>query len=238
MMSMPDSIKPRKLSDEVQDRLLGLIRDGGLRPGDALPSERELMTRYGVGRPAIREAMQSLQHMGIIEIRHGGRPRIAPPSVEGLVDQLGTSMRHLLTHTDRSLDHLKEARVALEVEMARVAAEKRSAADIADLTAIIDRQEAARDDAEAFLDLDGAFHRRIATISGNPIFEALSQGVFGWMRTFHVEQVRKRGLEALTLREHRKILEAISLGNAQAAGQCMREHLERANALYHQENAP
>lgn len=237
MMSMPESIKPRKLSDAVQDRLLDLIRRSGLRPGDALPSERELMAQYGVGRPAIREAMQGLQHMGIVDIRHGGRPRVASPSVDAMVDQLATSMRHLLTHGDRSLEHLKEARIALEVEMARVAATRRTADDIAELTAIIAAQTAAQPDPEAFLDHDAAFHRRIAAVSGNPIFEALSDGVFGWMRSFHVEQVRKLGLEALTLREHRNILDAISAGNPQAAAQSMRDHLERANALYHQENA-
>lgn len=237
MMSVPESIRPRKLSDEVQHRLLTLIRENGLAPGDHLPSERELMSRYDVGRPAIREAMQSLQHMGVIDIRHGERPRVAAPSLDGLVDQLGTSMQHLLKHSDTSLDHLKEARVALEAEMARIAAQRRTEADLAALRDILDRQAKARNDPEAFLECDGQFHRQIAAISRNPIFETISHGVFTWMRAFHVEQVRKRGLEALTLAEHRAILTAIESGDSASAAQCMRAHLERANALYHQENA-
>ncbi|WP_281261484.1 transcriptional regulator NanR [Albidovulum aquaemixtae] len=236
-MSVPESIRPRKLSDEVQERLLRLICEERLTPGDALPSERELMARYEIGRPAIREAMQSLQHMGVIEIRHGGRPRVAAPSLDALVEQMGTAMRHLLTHSQSSLGHLKEARVSLEAELARIAAAKRTDEDIADLTALLAKQKSARADGEAFLEIDGRFHRRIAAMSGNPIFETVAHGIFTWMRAFHVEQVRKRGLEALTLAEHRTILDAIAAGNGEAAARSMRDHLDRANALYHQENA-
>lgn len=236
-MSSPESIRPRKLSDQVQERLLHLIRDDRLAPGDALPSERELMVRYQVGRPAIREAMQSLQHSGVIEIRHGGRPRIASPSLDGLLEVLGPSMRHLLTHSQSSLDHLKEARVLLESEMARMAATRRTEADIAELQALLAEQDNLRTDSEAFLESDGQLHRRIAALSGNPIFETLAFGIFSWLRTFHTEQVRKRGLESLTLAEHRAIVEAIIQGDAAGAASAMRAHLERANALYHQDNA-
>jgi len=62
-------IRPKKLSDEVEDRLLALIRADDLKPGDALPSERALMARYGIGRPAIREAMQSLQPVSYTHLR-------------------------------------------------------------------------------------------------------------------------------------------------------------------------
>lgn len=237
MMTVPkNEIRPRKLSDEVQDRLLRLIREERLSPGDALPSERALMAEYGVGRPAIREAMQSLQHMGVVDIRHGGRPRVAEPTLDGLVERLATGMRHVLTHSESSLEHLKEARVSLESEMARMAATRRGEDDVRDLRAILASQKALRTEAERFLEEDGRFHRRIAAISGNPIFETVAHGIFSWMRTFHVETVRKRGLESLTLAEHGAILDAIADGDGEAAARAMRDHLERANALYDQEN--
>ncbi|MBS8227327.1 transcriptional regulator NanR [Vannielia litorea] len=235
MMSLPDGIKPRKLADEVQERLLRLIREDGLGPGDALPSERELMARYEIGRPAIREAMQALQHRGVIEIRHGGRPRVAEPSLDGLIGQLGTGVRHLLAHTS-SMDHLKEARAALEAEMARIAARRRTEVDIASLEALLAAQELSAEEPEKFLEIDGKFHRRIAAISANPIFETLAAGVFDWLRDFHAEAVRKRGLEQLTLTEHRAILDAIAAGDEGAAAKAMRDHLERANELYHQDH--
>ncbi|MGB0659034.1 MAG: transcriptional regulator NanR [Mangrovicoccus sp.] len=233
-MSEETPIRRKKLSDEVQDRLLAHIREKQLRPGDVLPSERELMALYQVGRPAIREAMQDLQRMGLIEIRHGGRPKLARPSLDGLLSQMGTSIDHLLTHSDQSLGHLKEARILLETEMARIAAQRRTDEDIEALTALIDAQDLARDDSASFLDHDGAFHARIAEISGNPIFQAVSQAIFGWLRLFHIEQVRKRGLEPLTLAEHRLILRGIKEGDAEAAAEAMQDHLTRVNSLYHQ----
>ncbi|NCX82862.1 MAG: GntR family transcriptional regulator [Rhodobacteraceae bacterium] len=70
MMTIPDLISPRKISHDVRDRLIELIQGDGMTPGTPIPSERELMAKYGVGRPAIREAMQQLQLMGLITIRH------------------------------------------------------------------------------------------------------------------------------------------------------------------------
>ncbi|EPX79508.1 transcriptional regulator NanR [Salipiger mucosus] len=235
-MTPSDPIRPRKLSDEVHARLLALIREGRLAPGDALPSERELMARFEVGRPVVREAMQRLAQAGLVEIRHGGRPRVAEPSLDVLVDQLGLSMQHLLTHSAATLDHLKEARLALERELARIAARRRTKEDMTALRAVLDAQEDARETPERFLDLDGQFHRTIAAISRNPLFESLCHGIFSWLRDFHVDFVRSPGQEALTLAEHEAILEAIGRGDADAAAQAMHDHLERAKRLYAPEN--
>lgn len=80
MTSAPtDPIPRRKLYQEVMDRLIEWIGSGEFAPGDQLPSERELMQRFQVGRPAIREAMQNLDRMGIIVISHGERARVAGP---------------------------------------------------------------------------------------------------------------------------------------------------------------
>ena len=62
----PDRIIRRKLSDQVLDRLRDMILSGEVKPGDPLPSERSLMERFGVGRPAVREALQALHQNGLI----------------------------------------------------------------------------------------------------------------------------------------------------------------------------
>jgi len=239
MTSEPDDMPPirrRKLSDDVHERLLAFIQSGDLQPGDTLPSERELMARYGVGRPTIREAMQNLQRTGLIEIRHGERPRIAAPSMEAMADLMAQSMRHLLRHSETTLQHLKEARATFEIEMARIAARKRRPEQVAHLRKTLDRQRAAGSDSPEFLELDGEFHRSIAAISGNPIFESLSKSLFDWLAHFHFDLVRKPGLEKLTLNEHAMILEAIEAGDPDAAAKHMEDHLYRANSLYHQDN--
>lgn len=233
-MSTPNEpIKRRKLSDDVQDRLLEIIRGPDYAPGDLLPSERELMRAYSVGRPAIREAMQNLARMGLIEIRHGERPKVAAPSLNKTVEQLGDTMRHLLRHSPADLAHLKEARIVFETQMARIAAEKRHSEDISKLVQIVDKQEQLSSNSDLFLEHDGAFHRAIAEISGNPIFSSLSEAMFGWLAHFHIDLVRKPGLEKLTIKEHRDIIEAIADRDEQRAAQAMTDHLNRANALYH-----
>lgn len=233
-MSTPTTpIKRRKLSDDVQDRLLEIIRGPDYAPGDLLPSERELMRAYSVGRPAIREAMQNLARMGLIEIRHGERPKVAEPSLNKTVDQLGDTMRHLLRHSPADLAHLKEARIVFETQMARIAAEKRHPDDISKLVQIVDKQEQSSSESDLFLECDGAFHRAIAEISGNPIFSSLSEAMFGWLAHFHIDLVRKPGLEKLTIKEHRDIIEAIADRDEGRAAKAMTDHLNRANALYH-----
>lgn len=227
-----EALSRRKLSDLVEERLLTQIQDGAMRPGDTLPSERELMARFEVGRPAIREAMQSLQRKGLIEIRHGERPRVAEPSFDRTVSALSETMRHMLLHTENTLDHLKEARALFEVQMAGIAAGARTEADIAELAAVVAAHAEAPPGSEAFLRLDGAFHQTIAGISGNPIFRSLSGALFGWLSEFHRDLVHSPGHENVTLAEHRGILAAIAAGDRALAMDRMRDHLARADAAY------
>jgi len=227
-------IQRRKLSDAVLDVLLREIQNGTLKPGDLLPSERALMASLGVGRPAVREALQSLQRMGLVEIRHGERARVGEPSIGHMVEGMGETMRHILAHSPASLEHLKEARATFEREMARTAARKRTEADVRRLRATVDEQEAAREEPRRFQALDGRFHREVAAISGNPIWPAVAEAVFDWLSHFYVDLVHVPGLEKLTLAEHRQIVDAIAAREPEAAGQAMADHLTRANELYRQ----
>lgn len=237
MPPTPLPIRRRKLSDEVRERLLVQINEGDLRPGDPLPSERELMASYGVGRPAIREAMQQLDSLGLIVVRHGDRPRLASPRLGLLAEQLTLTMRHVLTHDETILAQLKEARVIVETGTVRLAAEMRSEADLENLRDILARQLLARRDPQEFMRRDCDFHAAIASISGNVVLSSVVRAVFDWMARFHTHAVRSSGLERLTLKEHEAIFAAISSRDADAAAGAMRDHLTRANALYRQETA-
>ena len=116
MTLISDPIVRRKLSDEVFDRLKSLITSGELQPGDAMPSERDLMERLGVGRPAIREAMQQLSNMGLLTISHGERAKVRQPTAKSILRQVDTVARVLLSASpvDRSSSASSDCRRVLK----------------------------------------------------------------------------------------------------------------------------
>lgn len=232
MLSAPDPIPRRKLSDEVFDRLKRMIVSGEVRPGQALPSERELMDRFGVGRPAIREAMQALANMGLISISHGERSRVCHLTARSITQQVDLTAQIMLATSPQSLDHLKGARAFFERGMVREAALKAAAPDIGRLRDTIGRQREALGDADRFIAADMRFHTEIAKISGNPIFEAVSEALLGWLRSYHTEMLIWSGKENHTLAEHAAILAAIEARDVDAAERAMERHLDRSAALY------
>jgi len=235
----PEKIVKRKLSDEVFDRLFALIEHGEFNPDDKLPSERDLMTRFGVGRPAIREAMQTLESAGVITITHGERARVTRPSAFTVISQVDHAARRLLATSPSSLDHLKEAREFFELGMVREAAARATAADMERLSAALATQAAqlGKDPAK-FVAADMAFHTAIAAITGNPIFEACSAAMLQWLSRFHSGVLRWKGRERQTLAEHREILEAVAAHDPGRAAEAMLAHLRRTRSFYQRKKPP
>jgi DNA-binding FadR family transcriptional regulator len=234
-----EQIQRRKLYQEVLERLRERIRSGEIPPGAQLPSERDLMEFYGVGRPAVREALQALERSGIVEIAHGERARVVVPTAERLIDQIAEGAKHLLNTQPGTLEHLKQAREFLEAGLARLAAERADDDDIARLRRRLQEHRDAVPDARRFMACDMAFHRELARISGNPIFPAIVEALFQWASDYHQPMVRAPGAEQLTLAEHARLTEAVAAHDPDAAERAVREHLTRANALYRQvDNKP
>ncbi len=232
---MSDALKisRRKLSDDVFDRLYAMLLSGDYTPGDHLPSERELMALFGVGRPAIREAMQTLERLGLVAIQHGQRPRVTAPTAEGLLSQIELTAMHMLSSSPQSLEHLKEARSFFELGMVARAARTAGEADIARLEELLDRQcRELNRDAGAFIKADMAFHQAIAVTTGNPIFIAVSHAMLDWLAHFHTSMLHWKGNEHVTLEEHERILDAIRRHDEAEAVKEMRSHIDRARALY------
>jgi DNA-binding FadR family transcriptional regulator len=227
-----DHSATKKLSGQVLDGLLALIEAGEFAPGGVLPSERELMARFEVGRPAVREALQTLENMGLAKIRHGGRARLVRVEPKLILEQVNLSVRHLLAADPGNREHLREARLMFESAMVRLAAAKATEEEIAVLReALAAQRDAAQDPAE-FIRRDIAFHAAIARISGNPVFSAVSEAMLGWLFEFSPRQLRVPATEELTLAEHTAILDAIAAHDPEAAVFALRAHLTRANPLY------
>lgn len=227
-----EPVQKKKLYESVLDRLIEAITSNEFPPGSQMPSERELMAKIGVGRPSIREAMLTLQQMGLIKISHGERARVVKPSIDVIVDQISSAMFMLLLTNPRGLEELKSARIMMEVGLVRLAAERAGPNDLRYLQDAIREMREATGDAAAFVAADMKFHEVIAGISGNSLIAAAVGAILGWLSKFRHEMVAVKGAETLTVQEHEAIFQAIVDRDPNAAEQAMQRHLSRANALY------
>jgi GntR family transcriptional repressor for pyruvate dehydrogenase complex len=226
-----DTIRRRKLHEEVAARLEDMIARGHFQVGDQLPSERELMERFGVGRPSIREALAALQNMGLVAISSGERARVTRPTPEVLVGQLSGAARHFLAQPD-GVRHFQEARRLFEAGLARHAAEHAGADDLGQLKAALDANEAALGDLAEFERTDVGFHFVLAQIPRNPIFTALHHALGEWLIHQRTISLRVEGAALRAFDAHRRIFDAVSAHDADRAEREMLAHLTQVGELY------
>ena len=223
-------IQRRKLSDEVIRRLEEMILGGRLPIGEYLPSERDLMETFAVGRPSIREAIFALQRMGLVASGPGGRPMVARPSPEALIDELGGAARYLLSQED-GIRQFQGARRLFEAAVAREAARQATDAQIEEL------QEALRFNQRAQSDLelersDVLFHLAVARIPGNPIYTAIHEAMLSWLTEQRRMSMRLREAIERARLAHGRVFEAIRARDPDAAEQAMALHLDEVATYY------
>lgn len=225
---MNQVILRRKLSDEVLDRLEKMVAQHPV--GASLPSERELMELYGVGRPSVREALHALETKGLVQIRSGERPKVTRPTADSMLAQLSGAARMLLEQPAGVL-HFEQLRLFLEESIARYAATHASEQQIADLQAALEANERAIPHARAFADTDVAFHRILMEIPENPIFTSVHQALVDWLISQHTPKADPPG-NLSAFEGHRAVMNAILQHDPEAAGLAMRDHLMAARRRY------
>lgn len=221
----------RRLYQEVADRLEHLIRAGDLPEGGSLPSERELMERFAVGRPAIREALLSLQQKGLIAIGNGERARVSAPDAERLIGALSGAAQVYLARAE-GVRQFQAARRVFEGALARQAARLASDDDVARIGRALHANRAARGDPAAFQASDIDFHLQIVRTSGNPLLSGVHQALSGWLLEQRRVSLTAPGAEASAFGFHERIHAAIAARDADMAEAAMHAHLDAVADLY------
>ena len=226
-MENPQAFQPvdrRKVYEQVAEQLLAQIGARHLRPGDPLPSERELTESFGVGRSSIREALRMLESQGVITSMNGGTFVVAQAS-----NPLHSSLELVFTlDNETGLHDLYELRRIIDCEAAALAAVRRTDDHLAQMALAIDEMERALPaHGESFVLADLRFHLAIAEATGNRLILYAMQAARDVVRRALLTVVKVPQSPESAIVEHRGVYEAIRSGNPEWARNAMREHLER-----------
>ena len=221
-MATFEPVRKSAIAEEISARLLSLIQEKQLKPGDKLPPERELAATMQVSRPSLREALRALSMMNVVEIRQGDGTYVTSLEPDLLVEHLD----FVISLDDSTIHHLFEVRRILEVGIAGLAAQRASNAQTAALEAMFNQSVECRHDAVAFLQIDLAMHDLMAEATGNPLLRRVMasmsrMGLVSRSRTGASQSVRDR-----TVTDHRAIVAAIKAHDPDAAAQAMLDHLD------------
>ncbi|MBD1565952.1 GntR family transcriptional regulator [Vibrio sp. SA48] len=217
-------MKKTKLSDSVAEELEKLIMNKTLKEGDTLPSERDLMTAFDVGRPSVREALMKLSQKGLVEIKSGEKTRVTKPCTQTLINNVSGLAIGLLAQKEgkRQFEQLRQV---FEIAIVREAAIVRTETDLKILYNTLQQNKLNCDDYDAFVNSDIAFHRCIIDIIKNPMISSLYESLISWLiKTRNPSDYTPYHIQ--NYHEHVKIYEAIAEGDPNKADQCMREHLD------------
>lgn len=216
-------IERKRLADQVADQLMELIADGRLKPGDRLPSELELMKQFQVGRSSIREAIGALSLIGLITVKPGQGTHVADFSAEGIGKRIG-----LIGIGREKISELVEARIELECAIVRLAAERATEVDLAEIRSKHEKLKMAlsKDDEPITSDLE--FHLAVARSCHNSVLirflMELRQPIYHWMK----QKAKYDWGYAPVYDQHEAIVKAIENRDGDRAEEALKSHLRSA----------
>jgi GntR family transcriptional repressor for pyruvate dehydrogenase complex len=214
-------IRRNKVYEEVAKQIERLILKK-LKPGDKLPSERELAEMLQVSRSSIRDAIRGLELMGLVEPRQGAGTIVREPSAEQSLNPFEDALKRRQELVSELLDFRK----MLEPPLAARAATHASPDEIAEMEEILQRQEATLSRGEASIAEDAEFHYSVALASGNSVVLKVIDILMDLLRETRERSLQLEGRPQKSLAGHRRILAAIKRHDAEAAKDAMRRHIE------------
>ncbi|MEX3747904.1 MULTISPECIES: FadR/GntR family transcriptional regulator [Lysinibacillus] len=219
--------QPKKKAYEViVDQIREYFLNGELQPGEKLPTERELASRFNVSRTSVREALRKLEIKGIIEIKQGSGSFIRTPEYHSLGEELSST----IIKTEKKLIYeMLELRQALEVECAFLASRRATSEDLERIGKALEMMDQVKNDVELGIQADLSFHINIVLASHNSIFlqlfQTLSEHMQDTIRVTRRQRLNDPERTQETIDEHKEIFLAIAAGDANQAKQLMEKHI-------------
>ena len=228
-MELPDvgPIKSTRIYAEIVRQIKALIAEGRLKSGDQLPPERDLAAQFKVSRTSVREALRTLESLGLIEIRPGEGTFVREVSVESLIEPLA----HVILSQREAVGELFEARRLLEPALAGLAARRATQDDLQEMERILEEQ--AKEVAAGLTGLaqDAAFHASIAASVRNRAIMRIVNALMDLLTQSREESLQTPGRPTRSHQDHRRVLAAIRSRDEDGARRAMLDHLNAVEAL-------
>lgn len=227
MITTSNSPAYRVIADSIRDD----IRSRRLIPGDRLPSEFELASRFGVSRPTVREAIRELASLHLVQTTRGsaGGTFVVVPRATEVVDTISTAVE-LLAGTDAlTVDDMLEARELLEIPAIRMAATRRSDQQLESIVSCLNQLEGTNN---VDSPTNWTFHTLLVNAANNPLIDLAAGPVFSVLQNRFAPHQASSRHRARVIEDHRLIVEAITDGDPDAAADGMRAHLEFLRPVY------
>ncbi|KJS50549.1 FadR/GntR family transcriptional regulator [Desulfosporosinus sp. BICA1-9] len=213
-----------RLYEGIVKQLTNLINNGSLKPGDRLPTERELAVELNVSRTAIREALRSLEIMGFIESKVGDGTYIKEITLSNVIDPFSS----ILFQDKKLMVELIEVRLLLETEIAKLAARRINADKAADIEKSLDLMKKEIDEGGIGIKGDNQFHNALATAAENIAMSKILNMCGDLLNSTREAALINMKDTRIGLKHHREIFEAVKAGDEEKAAELMKKHLEEA----------
>jgi len=222
-----EAVRKTKLYEEVAKQIERLIVEGGLKPGDKLPPERELAEMFQVSRSSLRDAIRTLELTGLLEPRQGEGTVVCDLSADSLVNPLA----NMLTRKRELVAELLDVRKMLEPPLAARAAAHASPEEMDYLEDILRRQKEKVRRGELAIEEDSEFHYTIAMAAKNSVVQKVLDVLMDLLRKSRERSLQVEGRRQRSLAGHRRILRAIRQRDSAAAERAMRRHLKEIEEI-------
>ncbi len=220
-------VKKTRIHEEIVIKIRSMIDQGKLKKGDRLPTERELAEAFKVSRPSVREALRALESQGFLTSRQGDGTYISQQPIELLIEPFASVIMK------EKFDQLElfEMRRLIEPQLADLAAQRATPAEIAEMEQVVNIQQQQLISSDPAPTPEKTLHEVLFKAAKNKILISIMDSLMDSLAESRDKYLQLESRPQRSLARHREILVAIKIGDGKLAADIMREHLEETEGM-------